>query len=495
MIKNTPLSNSLTNTYKLPKIKQLGYSCFPGKQLSKDTFQKSNISFKHSEGISEETKKYIKETQDNLYGYLNYPNSLKVFDPEKMMDICKGIKVFKDWDAKDLMINTNNFEGILLQRGCSHACSHCCFCASEKISTIKWENFTDLIDGMAELKNRLGFNPFNNHKNHDNYGDPVLNTLQPFIDSDPMLFRSTDKDGKTHDIFDAASLLYNKTGTKFTLSTSGWDKNNAVSQHAAEQLVKHPEVFEDLQISITPFHYYIEKSYECRIKGEMEKSQYWFDKYLDMMANVIQTFLPLLDIDNKLKIKLEYLGMEEKRYDLKAITMLETAILARVNKTDKQTSTIYQNFFPMPISKYGRAKMFNEDNYPIYDQYRRELISYLFKNKDKSEKDFLKEIEKTQPKLYREYSRIIQSFGKPNDILYSQLSPKDIYNGTKMLDIDGSILLKNDIILYISDDGFAKLPKAVSFDTPNIPKGNESYSLIEKERYIMAKECKPDKLF
>lgn len=174
-------------------------------------------------------------------------------------------------------------------------------------------NFIGLVDGIGELKNRLGFNPFKTNLEGHNY-------IDPFKDSDSMLFKSKDSKGNWHNIFEAAKYFYEKTGTKFAITTAGW-KNKIktkktsqvknLSQEAAESLIEHPEYIyhNHIDISINTFHSLMEKSKkcleegkECLANGEIKRAEKLRNSaeklrniYINMMANVIKTIIKLSD--------------------------------------------------------------------------------------------------------------------------------------------------------------------------------------------------------
>ena len=417
--------------------------------LKKDLFirnKNTNISFKGTDGPSKETLDYIRKTQDRYYfEHEKEIDSLKHFDLEKIKDICKGISVFEGWDAKDLAIATNNLEGILLQRGCSHQCTHCGDCSHHKITTMNWDNVKDFLDGAGELKKRLGFNPFQ-VKIEYKY------CFVPFEDSDPMLLSMKDSNGNKHNIFDFAKEFYEKTGTKLYLTTAGWEKGNENAQKAAEQLAEHPEYISYFVVSVHPFHSYLARSRKFKEQGQDEKADYWRNKYVNMMANVLLTTAPLMGQINRYNLN----SLRGRDNEIPCCTKddldkLYEDIFKRMNQIDPDFDTqkfSYNSFagFYHPISYFGRAaNLKNEDKssryYPI-----------IMQNDEKSKIEELKK-------------------------LYDSKSPSDIYDLTKMINTDGTILCKQNKPGGVNVD-FAKMPIKLNFKHPTNWKSDYYYAHI-----------------
>ncbi len=251
-----------------------------------------NINFCGIKQPSRETLDYIRRESQRKWLV-----SLSQLDLDKISDICAGIPVFEGITAKELHVMTKKFEGIPLQINCPYQCVHCGCDSGSRIKSVKWDNFTELADGIKILKERLGFNPF-----FVANGDAIY----PFHASDPMLYRSRGSDGKLYTVYNAAKYFYENTGIKFLITTVGWD--NSISQEAAENLVKHPNYLYNFVVSLHPFHGYLERSRQFRDKGNLKEANRWKDKYVKMMCNVIKTTNELREnIDFKYRIILEYL--------------------------------------------------------------------------------------------------------------------------------------------------------------------------------------------
>ena len=117
--------------------------------------------------------------------------------------VCDGIPLFDGLKAKDLKLIANNFSTIALSTGCPSQCSHCCFDAEKTMKFMDWDNFTKLVDSLALLKKRLGFNPLcmNASNPIERKHDPEKDYLYFFEDTEPMLYRSKGKN-----IYDAADI-------------------------------------------------------------------------------------------------------------------------------------------------------------------------------------------------------------------------------------------------------------------------------------------------
>lgn len=229
---------------------------------------------------------------------------LKNLDLDKISDICEGLPTLKGWTARILKLVTTRFEGIMLQTGCIHQCSHCGVDSEKKLTTMKWDNFTALADDIGILtKLRLGYNPFRRPSN----------TVTFFKKSDPMMYKSKGTDEITHNIFDAAKYYYEKTGTRTIITTAGWPIGNKHAQKAAESFIEHPECLDNFTISIHSFHDYMQKSIKYAQAGEHDQATLWRNKYIDMMANVIKSTIGLKDNINTYGIMLEYDSSSSKQ--------------------------------------------------------------------------------------------------------------------------------------------------------------------------------------
>ena len=272
----------------------------------------------------ESALEYVKD----VHHFYNTQNSgeklttLSQLDPKKIDGILDGIELFKNTSTEDLYLLAG-LSDTLMRRGCSNGCSHCFIMArgGEK-KDIKWNDFKKMADGIGELINRLGFNPFlifNSTTKKFSYYDI---SFYPFLDSDPISIASPENNGqKKHNVAEAAEYFYSKTKIPFLITTAGWDIDKDKDkdkdkpdeenweQKAASDLVKtmkkNPDAVSIVEISVHPFHKYMEKSIKCKQDGDIEKSDYFRQKYIDRMSNVLVTFLPILKL-KKAQISLQF---------------------------------------------------------------------------------------------------------------------------------------------------------------------------------------------
>ena len=468
------ISNLIQNNPHIinKKLKQIAFSSKVPvynfvTETNPDVFFKNhtNITFQGKESPDRATLYYIKKTREDYYKkHGRELDDLKYFELNKISDICKGISIFKDWNATDLAILATNFESFLLQRGCSHQCTHCGACSQHKITTVNWENFIEFTEAAGELKNRLGFNPLMNKRYMPHY-------FMPFNDSEPMHFSSYDTKGKRHNIYDVAKEFYKKTNTPTMITTAGWEKSNENAQKAAEKFVKHPEFLSGFEISIHPFHSYLARSRKYEKQGNIEKAQYWRDKYVNMMANVIKTTKSLKFNLSDYYITLEYTDdkinpscNKQEMYELfRDITdKLEYDGI----KLDMHFIMSHSNFSnPLPIGLIGRAKSLEEED--MSDRYFPiDVINKYSSHTDKLEERF------------------------------NRFDKAEILHAPKIINTDGSILIKKKANGLIDVD-FAKLPLKLHFSNPTNWKSDYEYAEIPKglipQKNDIKQGIKPDK--
>ena len=371
---------------------------------------KFNFSYNISFGNKASDAKKISEKVTACLNYIEqvkikkgWPSSFWDLDVDKIEDICADIPILNGLKGKDLAIISNDFESILLQRGCPHKCSHCGADSTSKITTMKWENFTELVDVIKILIKRLHFNPFSRGKE-----------VYPFHDSDPMLLRMKDSEGKVHSIFDAAKYFYESTGSRFALTTAGWDKNNKISQDAAEKLVKNPDYLSNLNISIHPFHKDIQRSIQLENIGEKEKANTLRNHYIENMSNVIKTTNGLLKEKKPYWVVLQYLEdtLDAELNEESAKNLLRD-ILIKV----KEGGTSVNSF----IDKYNRLK---PDN-----------ISTIF----------------------------IGSYGRARTNYFPRKPIRNMIGTAHLIAPDGKILIKEGFPGYLSSKPFEETPYALNF--------------------------------
>jgi hypothetical protein len=121
-----------------------------------------------------------------------------------------------------------------------------------------------------------------------------------------MIYRSKISEGNYYNIFDAAKYFFKNTGSKFHITTAGWNINDKVAQTAAENFIKYPDCLYGFDISVHPFHRYMQESLKYKNMGDIEKSEIWRNKYIDMISNVIRSREGLKDKLHSFSIVLQY---------------------------------------------------------------------------------------------------------------------------------------------------------------------------------------------
>lgn len=237
-----------------------------------------------------EAKKYLENKKRFLLG----KPSLQRFNLKKLDGIQEGIDVFSGSTMEQIAYMSKKLSSVLLARGCRNHCSHCYISAlppeKGKINTINWDDLLSLTKGVKELRHRLGFN-FVKTNNR---------MLIPFEDSDLISFKSFDKEGNPHNIAEALKIMHEAFGRKLILDTTGWNKNDEWSRKAASDVVKlafeNPNMFEQINISISPFHSIIDKSIELNKLGKIQEAIKLRNIYTDRISEALVVFAPLYNI-------------------------------------------------------------------------------------------------------------------------------------------------------------------------------------------------------
>ncbi len=424
------------------------------------------LPFRGNEGPSRQTLRYIEDVRSEEHSRSRRLNRLSRLDLDKIQDIAKGIDIFKGWSIYDIDYVSRYMDSILLQRGCPHQCIHCAPNAEDKITTMSWKNFEAIANGMGELKDRLGFSPFSfvSEKSDERI-------IYSFSDSDPMFFRSpeeiSNENGNKkiihHDIHDAAKLFYEKTGTKFVITTAGWPPNNKFAQRAAEKIVQNDDCIYEVTISLHLFERTVEKArgfeekarilreeaQELEEDGKNTEAQEKLDaagkhettanflrkRYYDMMANTIFTFVPLI---KKGKVDILFMPFPEEtatndfyKKDVEdSNKKLESSLLKEIKSRIKQRM---EESSGEPINGLDEIFSINEERFKGSEENRAKIferkISYIGRaiNLDPSGSS---SVEQERQKVYSELE------STPQSKLYSKL-----YSKQKRINIDGSVLV------------------------------------------------------
>lgn len=257
--------------------------------------QKTGKKLTHSAYLS--AKKYLNQGKKSG----DYWQDLDSFNPDKLEGIQKGIKVFEGFSVKQIKFLLENLTVIMVNRGCSNRCSHCAANAipqhfakgSDMIKSMPWEDYNLLMKGIGKLNSRLGFNSLNGN----DYGSISL-----FHDADCMELEMKDKRGKIHDFADASNLLLSSTKKLSLFDTSGWYPKSEKMQRRAEKIVNYlannNQKFDQINISVNPFHVLLEKSNEYLLSNRLDEAKKFREIYTDRIANAIFTFTPLVDKAN-----------------------------------------------------------------------------------------------------------------------------------------------------------------------------------------------------
>lgn len=165
------------------------------------------INFK---GIEEsdylKAKKYLEHKKSKLSKTKQENISIKDFDLDKLNGIQQGINIFDGLSFKQVAFVISKLLEVATFRGCYNNCAHCYAEAkhpiketNDFISKMDWDDFTNLMNGIEELHNRLGFV----------LCDYKYNTS--FHDADCSQIEIKDKNGNTYDWYDLATHQYKTT--------------------------------------------------------------------------------------------------------------------------------------------------------------------------------------------------------------------------------------------------------------------------------------------
>lgn len=291
-------------------------SCFTPTKKNSDTLieQKNytgfiyNANFCGDTFVQKNAQKITQSAYISAKKYLNmkknsgvYWKGLEYLNLNNLDGIQKDIKVFHDFSIKEIKFLVQNLSVIMVHRGCSNRCSHCAANAipqhfskdSEMISSMSWDDYNLLMDGINKLNSRLEFNVFNCNDNDH---------ISLFHDADCIELEMRDKRGKVYDFTDAHMALFDATHKLSLFDTSGWYPKSEKMQKRAEKIVSYlsnnRQKFDQINISINPFHALLEKSNELAKSNDFNEAGRYRSLYTDRMANAIFTFTPLVEKNN-----------------------------------------------------------------------------------------------------------------------------------------------------------------------------------------------------
>ncbi len=244
-----------------------------------------------------------------------WPIDLQNYNMEKIEGIQRGISIFEGLSVPEIAFMFEDLHAIAVKRGCSNQCLHCYADAKPArenhdnyISRMPFEDFEEVVAGIKELKNRIGFSPVKYHR--QNYTDL-------FYDADCMEISLFDKEGKEHDFTELNDMLHDALDTTSVFDTAGWNPNNKKMQERAEKYVKYfndldvLEKMHQINLSISPFNPMYVKAIDLGFKpsdynvkhqpwhpensgAELSSGEKLYNIYINRMANMLMTFSPLL---------------------------------------------------------------------------------------------------------------------------------------------------------------------------------------------------------
>ena len=244
-----------------------------------------------------------------------WPFDLQDYDMEKIEGIQTGIPVFDGLTMPEIAFAFEDLHAIAVKRGCSNQCLHCYADAKPPgkehdgyITRMPFEDFVELTSGIKTLRTRIGQSPIK--YNGQSYTDL-------FYDADGMEISLFDKNGVEHDFTELNDILYDATKSKAVFDTAGWNPNNKKMQQRAEKYVKYfldmdlDNRMHQINLSISPFNSIYAKAIELgfdpkdyNVKNqpwhpensgkELSKGESLYNIYINRVANMLMTFLPLL---------------------------------------------------------------------------------------------------------------------------------------------------------------------------------------------------------
>lgn len=255
------------------------------------------------QSIAAHQAKYLSENA-RLISQADFP--LAVLDAKKLEGMQAGINVFEGVSMPEIKFMTKFLEALNLVRGCKNRCGHCLRNAQlplrqdgNTINTILWDDFLSFTTGVRELSERLGASIFK--------GNPPIAL---FDDANGIELKSFDLNAKPHNLAEAVRLFFEKIKHPMSIVNAGWDKNDAHSQKAAQELVeflqKTPEASAEFALSVNPFHGLLLDSLKAAQEGKPEAAKELRQRYVDNMANAFYTCLPMYENSAKGSIIYRY---------------------------------------------------------------------------------------------------------------------------------------------------------------------------------------------
>ena len=368
-------------------------------------------------GITKELREAVlavrKATKD--YGH----NNLDMLPEKYFKQLLKGT-VFESF-SKENLSRFFEIDLLPLMRGCKNGCGHCMVKAvpfKEKpgvINSMSWEDFSALTLSLEKIRVRTN-NAINFRFKRK--------AIYPYFNNGPIPSNMLDEKGHVHNIVQAGKRFYKRTGIPFHITNAGWDLTEIEAQKAAEELrntiLKNPNTFDNVDVSIHPFHNYMMQSINYAKHGKTTESRALREKYVNRTANSLKTFLPL---DNKGKLYINLLHAPELE---KNTGYRKSETLALLNEISDKLYELVQ-----------------KENNPLYSEFKSLTKDQL------SEK--ITEISGN--------SNTLQPWGRAKRFFKEGTLPNDfIYNG---LDVNG------ELFEYSNEKKFKHLGIFLNFENKN----------------------------
>ena len=277
------------------KIKSSPYFCgglfSPASQLEKAILQRNWIMKRGRWSLSKMLSHpilYIKAYRNKNSPYYEGWTAKEIKSVEGLQE---GLESFKGLNIKQvhfiLYIIKRNGLTLPVVRGCYHHCAHCYLGAKAPVERLAYEDFHNLLSDLSEMYKRFCMEP-------KSYFPSTL-----FWDSDCSEIYLFDKKGKIHDLTDLTKEFYSKLNAPLVFDTTGWNPRSQEAQKRMERFVEYckdieGQIVSDVNLSINPFHSLRTTALKQKQKGNIENYNKLYQKYLDMVANAINTFAPLM---------------------------------------------------------------------------------------------------------------------------------------------------------------------------------------------------------
>ena len=302
--------------------------------------------FKTKEKSSEIISKLISEIGNNHRWTKEERNSIE--------GLQFGLKSFEGMNIHEvyLLLEYIKMRGLTLPivRGCHNNCAHCYLDAKAPIMRISYEDFNNCISDIHEMYKRLKNIPLDDKEyiQHNRY-------VSLFYDSDGSDLYLYDKNGNLHEFPEIAHSVRKNIGRKCIFDTVGWNPKSVETQKRMEKLVEYyydnrdillDDVY-SINLSINPFHSIRVTALKQKEKGNIESYEKLNKIYLDMVANMLNTFAPLIT-SSKLKI------LSRAYSDNMGNVKLDHYRVSDMNNLKNEILKRFEEKYPETIQKYPK---------------------------------------------------------------------------------------------------------------------------------------------